>query len=177
MLAASAGRAQADLEERRADRARFLQGLAAALQAALGLAQAAVASEQVARHLIKTNAPEQQVYLATRQLMLAQRIANDVNRVLEGGAATAAAIDEFERQLADRVDAGYAVVGPMLEAYKAGNPPENFEASWNELRDFRMAIPDDLRALRDEAERRVSAGDEAIQLEFPDYPLLSWESD
>jgi hypothetical protein len=88
-----------------------------------------------------------------------------------------AAIDEFERQLADRVDAGYAVVGPMLKAYKDGNPPENFEASWNELRDLRMAIPDDIRALREEAERRVSAGDEDIQLEFPDYPPLSWESD
>ena len=87
-----------------------------------------------------------------------------------------AAIDRFEQEQADRVAAGYAVVGPMLKAYKDGNPPENFEASWNELRDFRMAIPDDIRALRDEAERRVSEGDEDIEFEFPDYPPLSWES-
>ena len=87
-----------------------------------------------------------------------------------------AEIDEFERQLAERVDAGYAVVGPMLEAYKAGNPPENFEASWNELRDFRMAIPDDIRALRDEADRQASEGSEEIRLAYPEYPPLSWES-
>jgi len=87
-----------------------------------------------------------------------------------------AKIDEFEQQLAERVAAGYAVVGPMLEAYKAGNEPEEFDASWNELRDFRMAIPDDIRELRDEAQRRVSEGEEDIQLVFPEYPLLSWES-
>ena len=85
-------------------------------------------------------------------------------------------IDRFEQQLAERVAAGYAVVGPMMEAYKAGNAPENFEASWDELRDFRMAIPGDIRELRDEAQRRVSEGEENIQLVYPEYPLLSWES-
>ena len=88
-----------------------------------------------------------------------------------------AEIDQFERQQAERVAAGYAVVGPMLEAYKAGNAPEEFDASWTELRDFRMAIPDDIRELRDEARRRVSAGDDDVQLVFPEYPLLSWESE
>jgi thiol-disulfide isomerase/thioredoxin len=88
-----------------------------------------------------------------------------------------AEIDQFEQQLAERVAAGYAIVGPMLEAYKAGNAPEEFDASWNELRDFRMAIPDDIQALRDEARRRVSEGEEDIQLAFPEYPLLSWESE
>ena len=88
-----------------------------------------------------------------------------------------AEIDQFEQQLAERVAAGYAVVGPMLEAYKAGNAPEEFDASWNELRDFRIAIPDAIRELRDEAQRRVSAGEKDIQLVFPEYPLLFWESE
>ena len=88
-----------------------------------------------------------------------------------------AEIDQFEQQLAERVAAGYAVVGPMLEAYKAGNAPEEFDASWNELRDFRMAIPDGIRELRDEVQRRVSEGEKDIQLVFPEYPLLSWESE
>jgi hypothetical protein len=88
-----------------------------------------------------------------------------------------AEIDEFEQQLAERVAIGYAVVGPMLEAYEAGNVPEAFDASWNELRDFRVAIPDDIRKLRDEAQRRVSEGEKDIQLLFPEYPLLSWESE
>jgi len=88
-----------------------------------------------------------------------------------------AEIDQFEQQLAERVAAGYAVVGPMLKAYEAGNAPEAFGASWNELRDFRMAIPDDIRELRDEAQRRVSEGEKDIQLKFPEYALLSWESE
>jgi hypothetical protein len=86
-------------------------------------------------------------------------------------------IDEFEQQLADRVAAGYAVVGPMLQAYEAGDAPEEFDASWNELRDFRVAIPGDIRKLRDEARRRTSLGDEHVQILFPEYPLLSWESE
>ena len=88
-----------------------------------------------------------------------------------------AEVDQFEQQLAERVAAGYAVVGPMLEAYEAGNAPEEFDESWDELRDFRMAIPDATRELRDEAQRRVSEGEEDIQLLFPEYPLLSWESE
>ena len=88
-----------------------------------------------------------------------------------------AEIDQFEQQLAERVAAGYAVVGPMLEAHEAGNAPEELDASWDELRDFRVAIPKDIRELRDEAQRRVSEGDRDIQLLFPEYPLLSWESE
>jgi len=87
-----------------------------------------------------------------------------------------AQIDQFEQQLAERVAAGYAVVGPMLAAYKAGNTPEDFDASWNELRDFRMAIPGDIRELRNEAKRSVFEGDQEFQLLFPEYPLLSWET-
>ena len=87
-----------------------------------------------------------------------------------------AEIDEFEQQLAERVANGYAVVGPMLEATDTGNKPEAFDASWDELRKFRGAIPGDVRTLRDDARRRVAAGEEDIQIQFPDYPLLSWES-
>jgi thiol-disulfide isomerase/thioredoxin len=88
-----------------------------------------------------------------------------------------AEIDQFEQQLAERVAAGYAVVGPMLKARVAGDSPEEFDASWDELSDFRMAIPNDIRQLRDEAQRRVSEGEEDIQLVFPEYALLSWESE
>ena len=88
-----------------------------------------------------------------------------------------AEIDQFEQQLAERVAAGYAVVGPMLVAYEAGTAPEEFDASWDELRDFRTAIPDGIRELRDEAQRRVSEGEKDIQLKFPEYPLLSWDSE
>jgi thiol-disulfide isomerase/thioredoxin len=88
-----------------------------------------------------------------------------------------AQIDQFEQQMADRVAAGYAVVGPMLEAYKHGNAPEEFDASWDELSAFRNAIPRDILKLRDEAQRRVSEGEQDIELQFPEYRPLSWESD
>jgi thiol-disulfide isomerase/thioredoxin len=88
-----------------------------------------------------------------------------------------AEIDQFEAHMAERVATGYAVVGPMLAAYKADNAPAEFEASWDELSAFRNAIPGDIQKLRDETHRRVSAGEQDIQLLFPEYPPLSWESE
>jgi len=88
-----------------------------------------------------------------------------------------AEIDEFEQQQAERVAAGYAVVGPMLEATVGGNRPEEFDTSWDELAAFRTSIPVTVGELRDEAQRRVAAGEEDIQLVFPEYPLSSWESE
>jgi len=87
-----------------------------------------------------------------------------------------AEIDQFEQEQAERVAAGYAVVGPMLAAYENGNAARDFDARWNELRDFRSAIPGDVRELREEAERRVSEGEESVQLTMPKYALMSWES-
>ena len=88
-----------------------------------------------------------------------------------------AQIDRFERQQAKRVAAGYAVVGPLLKAYKEGDAPEQFNARWDELRDFRTAIVQDIRKLRDEAIRQEAEGEQDIQLVFPHYPALSWESE
>ena len=88
-----------------------------------------------------------------------------------------AEIDRFEQQQAERVAAGYAIVGPMLEATVAGNRPEEFDASWDELAAYRTAIPNDILDLRDEAQRRVSEGEKDIQLVYPEYPSLSWESE
>jgi thiol-disulfide isomerase/thioredoxin len=87
-----------------------------------------------------------------------------------------AEIDQFERQLAERVAAGYAVVGPKLAAYKVGDPPKDFRASWDELSRFRNAVPRAIQDLRDEAQRRVSEGEQDIKLQYPEFPSLSWES-
>ncbi len=55
------------------------------------------ASDQVAGQLIKGDSAPRQIYLAVRQLMLAQRMQNNVNRVLQGGTSTAVAIDQFSQ--------------------------------------------------------------------------------
>lgn len=52
-------------------------------------------SAEITRSLIEADAPSQLVFLASRQMMLAQRIENNVGRVLAGGASTASAIDQF----------------------------------------------------------------------------------
>ena len=88
-----------------------------------------------------------------------------------------AKIDAFELELADRVAAGYAVVGPMLAAYKEDKAPENFDSSWDELAGLRMAIPGAIQELRAEAERRVAAGEENIELDYPEFAPLSWEAE
>jgi len=85
-------------------------------------------------------------------------------------------IDEFEQQLADRLVAGYAVVGPMLEATDADNKPEEFDGSWDELRKFRGSIPAAIQELKVDARQRVAAGEQDVELTYPEFAPLSWES-
>lgn len=84
-------------------------------------------------------------------------------------------IDEYERQLAGRVEGGYAVVGPMLKAYKDGNEADDFDAKWDELRGFRVDVPATVRKLRMEARDHVIAGDQVIELSHSMDIPLSWE--
>jgi hypothetical protein len=86
-------------------------------------------------------------------------------------------IDGFERQQALRLSRAYAVVGPMLKAYKEGDKDAFSEKLWNEVRDYRLQVPADLDALRNEARARVAAGESHISLDYPAYPPFSWETD
>jgi twitching motility protein PilJ len=54
-------------------------------------------SDAVVQTLVAKRAPQHQVYMATQQLMLAQRISDNANGVLAGGEATANAADQFSR--------------------------------------------------------------------------------
>jgi len=83
-------------------------------------------------------------------------------------------IDEFEQQLADRLVAGYAVVGPLL-ATEVDSRPDDYRDRWDELRKFRSAIPKAIQELRAEARERVAAGEKNIQLTFPSFAPQSWE--
>ena len=90
-------------------------------------------------------------------------------------ASLMAQIDTYEREQAQRILAGYAVVGPMLEALKKGEKAEDFEPYWDQLRAMRSQLPRDLLQLRQEARQRADAGETDIQLEFPVYPAFDWE--
>ncbi|WP_176491097.1 MULTISPECIES: thioredoxin family protein [Microbulbifer] len=86
-----------------------------------------------------------------------------------------AQIDTFERQQAERIYGGFAVVGPMLAAYMKGEKPENFDSYWRQLHTMRSQLPKDLIRLREQAELIVASGKEEAQLQIPAYPLFDWE--
>jgi len=54
-------------------------------------------SDDVVQELVAQRAPPNQIYIATQQLMLAQRISDNARGVLSGGEATAEAADQFSR--------------------------------------------------------------------------------
>ncbi len=70
-------------------------------------------SDEVVGVLIKKNASPRQIYLATRQMMLSQRIKNNLNQVLAGGETAAAAADRFGRDA--------ALFGRVLEGLLKGS--------------------------------------------------------
>ena len=91
--------------------------------------------------------------------------------------ALLADIDVFELRQAERLYQAYAMLGPMLKAYKEGDKGAFREDLWNEVRDFRYRVPADLDALRAEARERVAAGETRIDLQYPVYPAFSWEQE
>lgn len=80
-------------------------------------------SEDVVRILVKSKADPQQVYVATRQLMLAQRLQDNVNRVLDGGTQTAQAIDQFsaDAERFNRVLSGMLAGDKQLDVKKVAD--------------------------------------------------------
>lgn len=84
-------------------------------------------------------------------------------------------IAAFEQLQADRLYSAYAVLGPMLRAYKDGDKEAFSESHWNEVRVFRYQVPKDIDTLRTEAIERVNAGETEINLQYPQYPPFSWD--
>lgn len=82
------------------------------------------------------------------------------------------AIDTFENEQAERIYAGFEIIGPMI-VMERDKRPEEFSDLWNELRDFRYQITEDLKALRDKA--RKAGTDPDFELSFPAYEPFSWE--
>ena len=70
-------------------------------------------SDEVVGVLMRKQASTRQIYLASRQMMLSQRIKNNLNKVLVGGEAAAAAADRFGRDA--------ALFGRVLEGLLKGS--------------------------------------------------------
>lgn len=71
-------------------------------------------TDEVVGILVRKKADAQQSYIAARQLMLAQRIENNLNQVLAGGEAAVSVADQFGRDA--------ALYGRVLEGLIQGNP-------------------------------------------------------
>jgi hypothetical protein len=83
-----------------------------------------------------------------------------------------AAIDQFERDQAQRIYRAYQVLGPMLKDLEAGQPAAEFEQQWDNLAKMRGALPTDLSQLRESARQQDEQGITDIQLQFPHYSLF-----
>ena len=70
-------------------------------------------SDEVVTVMAEQGSPPNQIYIATRQLMLTQRIASNVNRVLDGGESAITAADRFGRDA--------ALFGRVVEDMLRGN--------------------------------------------------------
>jgi twitching motility protein PilJ len=104
-------------------------------------------SEQVVSDLVTNKADPAQISIASRQLMLSERIDKNVNKVLAGGQATAAAIDQFSRD-SDRL-------GRVLDGMLEGSPSLGIDKITN---------PDAVQKLREAAMLFSSINDHAEEI-------------
>ena len=86
---------------------KYIQGINDKIPTLLAL------SDEVVSTMTDQGSSPEQVYIATRQLMLIQRIANNVSKVLEGGEGAEIAADRFGRDA--------ALFGRVIEGMLKGN--------------------------------------------------------
>jgi len=80
-------------------------------------------SDEVVGTMTRQGAPADQVYIATRQLMLTQRISSNVSLVLEGGEDAVTAADRFGRDA--------ALFGSVVQSMLRGNPAKRIQKITN----------------------------------------------
>ncbi|MCU7905220.1 MAG: methyl-accepting chemotaxis protein [Candidatus Thiodiazotropha sp. (ex Epidulcina cf. delphinae)] len=115
-------------------------------------------SEGLMEVLISSNVPRRQIYIASEQEMLMQRINSNVNQVLAGGQETAAAIDQFSRDadlfgrileglLSGDRDLGVAKVSEKIARKQLAGVAALFSTIQDNTAEIIQNIPDVLPAL------------------------------
>jgi hypothetical protein len=85
-------------------------------------------------------------------------------------------IDAFVSTQTARIKLGYAVVGPLLEAYKRSGdkPSQTFIEQWDALRELRIGVAKGLSELKADAEQRYLVNDQR-PLTLPSFAPRVWE--
>ena len=129
-------------------------------------------SDEVVNVFVRKGAPPEQIYIAARQLMLTQRIENNLNRVLAGGEGAATAADRFGRDA--------ALFGRVLEGMLRGYPALNIQRVDDEearvkLREVAMlfsSVSDHVGAILETSPQLFEVKDAAGQVERQSGALL-----
>ncbi len=130
-------------------------------------------SDEVVGVLMKKNASQRQIYLASRQMMLSQRIKNNLNQVLVGGEQAAAAADRFGRDA--------ALFGRVLEGLLKGSKSLRIEKVTDKeaiakLREVTMlisAVSDNIAGILELSPELFEVKDAASQVTNQAATLLS----
>jgi len=84
-----------------------------------------------------------------------------------------AKLDDFKKLQEGRIKSSYSIIGPMLERYDADDIDSNFENYWVATAKLRMALPGDIKAIK---ERILASSDKDIAgITFPEYEALPSE--
>lgn len=87
-----------------------------------------------------------------------------------------AQLETFSARQAERLNAGYRQLGPLLKSYEEGDKSQEkaFFDLWKEVRGFRFTLQSDLMSLRKNA--MAQSDSKAIKLlSLPSYGPFSWE--
>lgn len=129
-------------------------------------------SDEVVGVLMKKNASQRQIYLASRQMMLSQRIKNNLNQVLAGGEAAASAADRFGRDA--------ALFGRVLEGLMRGSKPLKIDKVTDKeavakLREVAMlisAVSDNIAGILELSPELFEVKDAANKISYDSEKLL-----
>ncbi len=129
-------------------------------------------SDEVVGIMVKNKADPDQVYIAARQLMLTQRIENNLAKVLEGGEGAATAADRFGRDA--------ALFGRVLEGMIRGYPALNikkvkYPEARDKLREVAMlfkTVSDHVGAILEASPQLFEVKDAAASVERLSAPML-----
>ena len=123
-------------------------------------------SDEVVTIMAEQGAPPDQIYIATRQLMLTQRISSNVNRVLDGGEEAITAADRFGRDA--------ALFGRVVEDMLRGNRNLGIKRITHpESREKLKAVQSLFRALRAQVGAILERSPEMFQVSDAAENVLS----